>query len=76
MEFWTSLNTELMRWLCKLNKAVPLKVLDLVLVMLVGVGLWKKVSEGEVSCCDDCGCGGNDGNDGGDCGDNGMAVMV
>ena len=65
-----------MRWLCKLNKVVPLKVLDLVSVTLVRAGVWKKVSESEVSCCDDCGCVGNDGNDGDNCGDNGTAEMV
>lgn len=68
MEFWTRLNTELRRWLCKLNNVVPLIVLDVVLVMLMGrvTGVWEKVLEGKVCCFDDCGCDGGY-NDGGDC---------
>ena len=54
MEFWTRLNTVLRRWLCKLNKVVPLIVLDVVLVMLIG--MMTGVLEGNICCCDDCGC--------------------
>jgi len=74
MEFWTFLNTELIKWLCKLNRVVPLRMLDVAVVMLVGVGVREKVLECRVCCCDDCGCGG--GNDGGNCDGCGVATIV